>query len=124
MAERLHSEYLRTIEGYDQGHASNLLYRAKFPQFCSLCKTASRELYFRLLTENLAHVPREQAVLHRRFCESINRLKPARILTTNVDESLERGLPRVQVLQRTNLQRAVNLQRQRETILCKLQAVE
>lgn len=119
LADIFHSTYLRTGSEYDRDHARELLTTKQFPDFFSLCRTTDRDLYFRLLTEHLSG-RREGGPIYHRFCQLLTELRPLRILTTNVDESLESHLRDVHILQRSDFQRVADLDRRGESFLCKL----
>lgn len=119
LADRFHSTYIRSVDSYDSERAAHLLGINQYPEFFSLCKGSDQSLYFRLLTATLAQ-PQPQSPVHRRFCHLLNGLHPIRVLTTNVDEALEPSLIGVQVIQRSNVERAAILLGNDESFFCKL----
>lgn len=119
LAATVHSEFLRTVREYDGKDGSALLERRDYAGLFSLCKRLDRALYSRLLIAELA-TPKTHRPVHNRFCRALASIQPLQVLTTNVDESLEAGLSGIHVIQRSDLDRAADGLRSRDSFVGKL----
>src|SRR5438552_516919 len=87
LAEDYHGRFVATEPEYDQQGARQAIYRKAYPEFFSLTQSANRERYFAILKGVFR--PRTIDPRYRRLLRAIRRFSPIRIVTTNVDESLE-----------------------------------
>ncbi len=118
LADTLHSRFLKTEKGYEKDRALDRLSAKDFPAIFQLCKQANRNLY-NLLLVNSFGVPRKTPV-YDRFLDLLSRITPLQILTTNVDEALEKNLPEAVTVQRTDLERVSDLIQTQKAFVCKM----
>ncbi len=102
LAESLHHEF-RNVAGYPRAQASRRLTSERYPELFQSCHDSDSRKYHTVLLKQLG--PRPLTPLFRRFVDAIKMLQPTRILTTNVDETLEQTLGPISTIQRTDIER-------------------
>lgn len=118
LADTFHSKYLRSEGRYEKSRALTLLERGPLPDFFQLCQATNRKRYYQLLADSFA--PRPLLPVYSRFLELLRRNEHLWIVTTNVDEMLEKDLPNVSTVQRSDFERVIDLIQQKESFVCKL----
>jgi hypothetical protein len=107
LARVLHSKFLRTAEIYDKAKATSLIAGKDFPELFRVCKTSNLQLYNSTLVQAF-DAPRNTPV-YGRFLSIVRELTPIQVITTNVDDALEKGLPGVITVQRSDFERTRDL---------------
>jgi len=107
LASRFHQTFLRRESRYRRAEAAEELNSQNYPAVFQRCHDANSQTYFTLLSEALG--PREMKPVYERFLAAVRRVDGASILTTNADETLERSLPGFDLLQHSDLARALSL---------------
>ena len=118
LAARFHSDFLRYESEYDGSDGLALLERDKFPELFQACRNASAHRFNELLSANFA--PREPTPAYRGFVQAVSEIAPTCILTTNVDELLEKNITMAATISRWDLERAFRLLKSGESFICKL----
>ena len=95
-----------------------LLAEGAYPKLFEEMKTSDSALYFSLLTA--AFAPRQPTPVYERLLRALDRIEPTYVLTTNVDEALERNLSGPEVVQRSNVERLPQLLGEGKAFICKL----
>lgn len=106
LAERFHRVFVRTESGYMRLEAAHELGAHDYPAVFQRCRDASSQRYFSLLADTFGP-PRQIKPVYERFLAALRQIKGASIVTTNVDEALERSLPDFELVQRSDLARTV-----------------
>ena len=102
LAQRMHSNYLKYIVGYDKENSIKLTKEGKLPEFFGACRRTDEQIYFKILSEIFS--PRKPSAVYQRFINTINAIEPHYILTTNIDELLENNLPSITTVQRSDFE--------------------
>ena len=118
LANIFHSRFLKTERSYDKEQGLNCLSAKDFPAVFQLCKESNRDLY-NLLLVNSFGLARKTPV-YERFIDLLNLVTPLQILTTNVDEVLEKSLPRTITVQRSDVERVSDLIVSKAPFVCKV----
>ena len=118
LATRFHSDFLRYEPKYDGSHGVALLKGERFPELFQVCRDTSVHRFNELLSSSFA--PRAPTPVYCRFAQAISEIAPTCVLTTNVDELLEKNLSMAATVGRRDLERAVHLLKSRESFVCKL----
>ncbi len=90
----------------------------RFPELFQACKDINSQRFYRLFSNQF--LPRDTTPVYRRFTDAVAGFTPIHIVTTNVDELLERNLPTITTVGRTDLERGVDLLVRRQSFICKL----
>jgi hypothetical protein len=117
LAASFHSTFLRRASKYDQDLANNLLRAGDLPEFFQVCKNADTALYNSVLVQSLG-APRSTPVFDR-LIQLLAGVLPLFVITTNVDESLEKRLNCITV-QRSDIERVPTLVSAATSFVCKL----
>lgn len=107
LAEELNTLFRRRAHLFDKNAAGRALGDGDFPQVFQKCHEADSELFNRELVTRLA-LPARLAPVFKRFIAELSSIQPLRIITTNVDELLERNLPSVPLIAASDLGRAAD----------------
>jgi hypothetical protein len=118
LASTLHTQFSREVSAYDSKAATAALQLEQFPDVFELMRVADEQLYFSALVRAFSR--REVTPVYARLLAALTRITPISVLTTNVDETLERTLPAVECVQRTDLERLPSLISQRANFVGKL----
>lgn len=118
LAEKFHSDFIRYEPHYDAVRGLDLLQAKQFPELFQVCRTTNNQRFYQLLSANFA--PRLPTPVYRRFADALGAISPLFVLTTNVDELLEKNFPAATTVGRTDLERAVILLGRGESFICKL----
>jgi len=95
-----------------------LIDKRQFPALFQMCKDLDPAIYYRFVVDSFA--PRQQTAVYADFVSLLGKINPLSIVTTNVDEMLEKSLPLTETVQRTDLSRCVDLLHNRRSFVLKL----
>jgi hypothetical protein len=117
-ADRFHSRFCQYEANYPKAIGRSAISNGRYPDFFQACRDTNRQRFNGLLVEEFS--PRQISPVYRRFASALKRLSCCRVLTTNVDESLEREFTDAEVVSRYQVQRAADLLDQQRPFICKL----
>lgn len=118
LAEYLHNSFKRCEGKYDASIGSASLLIQDYPAVFQLLKTANPQRYAKMITSELSVIP--PSPLFLRFCNALNKVTPVCVLTTNIDEMLEKHLQETSTVGRNDLARAREMLISRKPFVCKL----
>lgn len=118
LAGQFHRTFLRSESLYDRKEATDRLERREYPALFELCKKANPKRYSVELVR--AFGSRDPTPVYSRFIDIMRNINPLYAVTTNVDECLEHNITSACTVQRSNLERCVNLLQQRTSFVGKL----
>ncbi|HXA63599.1 MAG TPA: SIR2 family protein [Bryobacteraceae bacterium] len=107
VARVFHRSFIKSVASYRRVDANRALAREEFPTVFQLCYDADPQRYRSLLAGSFSPLPMKP--VYTRFLDALTRIDGASLVTTNVDEMLERSLPGFELLQRSDISRAVDL---------------
>jgi hypothetical protein len=107
LAERFHRVFLRLDSGYKKIEAERELNTHDYPAVFQRCHDSNPQRYFSLLAETFG--PRQIKPVYERFLAALRHAEGVSIVTTNVDETLERSLSAFELVQRSDLARMLAL---------------
>ena len=102
--------------------ASGLLEARAYPRLFQEIRNSDSALYFSCLLDTFAY--RKPTPVYARLLHALKRASTISILTTNVDESLERNLTDRETVQRSDVERIPRLLAARRAFICKLPWVD
>jgi hypothetical protein len=117
-ADSLHSEYSRSFPSYNKAKAAALLAEANYPAIFQFCQDTHIQTYFKRLSETFE--VRHPNGVYDRFIRTLSSFEPVRIITTNIDEMLEKHLPHAATIGRRDLERANDLLTTKTSFVCKV----
>jgi hypothetical protein len=106
LANRFHRSFLRSESSYPRTKATKELEEGEYAAVFQRCRDTNSQRYLRLLAESFQ--PRPLTAVYGRFLSSVSSLERCTILTTNVDEMLERSLPEFGLVQRSDLAQSLS----------------
>ncbi|MBN4079738.1 SIR2 family protein [bacterium AH-315-C08] len=118
LASSFHTEFQRYEPDYNADLGLRLIKKAQLPELFQECKNASAARYNDLLSANFS--PRSPTPVYSRFIQAIRELSPAYIITTNVDDLIEKNLPTYAAINRMDIERCTHLLNRNEPFVCKL----
>lgn len=118
LSEIVHRAFSRYESGYDAQYGLELLQTGNYPTFFEKIKSASPQRYNRLIKEQFTI--QQPTPVYSRFLSAISSIQPIRLITTNVDEMLEKGLEGVQTVQRDDIEQILDLNASDKSYLLKL----
>ncbi|MGO8973732.1 MAG: SIR2 family protein [Steroidobacteraceae bacterium] len=118
LAAEMHSIFSREVAAYDKAVSSQLLAAGAYPSVFEHIRSADQGRYFSILARCFG--PRPEFGVYQRFIKILNRLPNVPILTTNVDEFVERNLPDRVTVQHSDIERVPLLLQARTTFIAKL----
>ena len=104
---RVQASYRKFEPKYDKVEGQRLLEQAKFPELFELLRRTNRQRYNQELATQFTS--RAATPVYARFLDIVKALKPLQIVTTNVDEMLERNLATAVTVQLSDLERCLDL---------------
>jgi hypothetical protein len=106
-ASSVQASYRRFDPIYDHAEGRRLFQEERFPELFELFRRTDARRY----NNELAHhfTARKPTPVYRRFLDIVGTLAPLQIVTTNVDETLEHNLPDAVTVQRSDLERCLDL---------------
>lgn len=117
-ARSMRRDFRKYSEHFDDSEASRLIQERLLPQFFEVCKNADEARYYRFLSASFQ--PRQPTPLYEQFVGAMDQLSPLQILTTNIDESIEQRLPKLQIFQRSDFSGCLNLLPEKAPFVVKL----
>jgi hypothetical protein len=118
LADTMHSKYLKYEPEYNETSAHQAIQFKNYPDLFQQCKGVNKQRYFSMLAESLR--PREITPVYQRFIDAVSAINPINVLTTNADELLETNLSGVSLIQRSDLERCIDLLTSKRSFVCKL----
>jgi len=118
LAEIIHSDFLKYENKYDKKEALCLLGSKRYQDYFEICRIINEQRYFKTLADSFK--PRQLTPVYERLICALSSIRPLNIITTNVDESLENKLADIVTVQRTDLERCIDLLNTEESFICKL----
>jgi hypothetical protein len=118
LAQRFHRAFLRAESGYPRADAARKLDEDDYPAVFQMCRDTSPQRYFSLLADSFT--PLQMTPVFERFLNALRSLGQCSIITTNVDESLERWLPGFVLVQRSDLSRTLSLVASKVSFIAKV----
>lgn len=118
LAAQMHSTFSREVHSYKKEIAAQNLLSGKFPDLFQLMRDSDSQRYFSMLADVFS--PKSVSPVFERFVKTLQSLSPHCVLTTNVDESLERRIDDAVLIQRSDLERASTLLQNSQSFFCKL----
>ena len=118
LSDIAHRTFSHYESGYDSQYGLELLQSGNYPTFFEKIKSASPQRYNRLIKDQFTI--REPTPVYSRFLSAISSIQPIRLITTNVDEMLEKGLEGVQTVQRDDVEQILDLNSSDKSYLLKL----
>jgi SIR2-like protein len=106
-AEHFHANYRRFEPEYDITEGLRLLKVGRLPELFEILRQTNMPRYNQGLVSLFG--PRALTPVYRRFLGVVKLIEPLQIVTTNVDETLERNLPTAATVQRADLERCLDL---------------
>jgi hypothetical protein len=117
-AEDFHSEYVKFEPEYNKTVGSQYLHSQELPRLFDLFRDLAPTMYHKKLASLFGTRPSTPVYSH--FVSIINCIKPIHIVTTNVDESLEQTLPTAVTVQKSDLERCLDLLNENKSFIAKL----
>ena len=114
----MHSSFSREEPAYDREAAKGLLDNSDYPAIFQLMKMSNISKYYNDLTNIFG--PKNVSPIYNRFIQAIHRISPLNVLTTNVDESIERHIKSPELVQRSDIERLPSLLHRKQPFICKL----
>ena len=118
LADRMHRRFAREVDKYVKKTALSLLAERAYPELFEEMRKSDSALYYFCLTE--AFAPRQPSPVYKRLLRALDRIEPTNVLTTNIEESLERHLSGPEAVQRSDVERLAQLLGQGKAFICKL----
>lgn len=120
LAARFHRTFLITESRYERSEGAKALAQQDYPAVFQRCSDANPQRYYSLLSETLS--PRVINPVYGRLSllAALRQIEGVSILTTNIDEVLERSLSSFTLLQHSDLERAISLVTSRSPFIAKL----
>jgi len=103
LAEKLHNKFKLMEPSYNKNVGDNLLKLQNLPEIFGLCRHTNINRYNKMLKEEFT--PKKTTPIYDRFIASVSSVNPTYILTTNVDEMLEKHLNNAEVVSKNDIER-------------------
>ena len=117
-AEHFHKNYRRLEPAYAKAEGQQLLQAGRFPELFEALRLTNQQRYNRELASLFAS--RTLTPVYRRFIGIVNQITPLQIVTTNIDDSLERNLRDVATVQKSDIERCLHLANAKAPFVAKL----
>jgi hypothetical protein len=117
-AEYFGKRYRQLEPQYDKSEGQRLLQENKFPEVFELCRVTNQRRYNQELASRFTS--RAPTPVYSRFIGILRGITPVQIVTTNIDENLERNLPSVPTVQKSDLERCLDLVSSSSSFVAKL----
>jgi SIR2-like domain len=114
----LRKSFFQEVHGFDNDCAMTHINKKEFQAVFQMCKDLDPPAYHRFIVDSF--VPREQTDVYKTFVGLLRKISPLFVLTTNVDEMLEKSLLQTETVQKTDLERCVSLLHNRRSFVAKL----
>ena len=106
------------VPGFDNRRAVELLNKQNYPAIFQMCRELDSGSYNRFIVD--AFAPRTGRSVYRKFVELLEAITPLFVVTTNVDEALEKNLSSLTTVQKTDLRRCADLLHEKTPFVAKL----
>lgn len=117
-AEKLEKNFRKLKSGWDSAIARAYLEDKKFPAVFELCQQTDSQLYRREIKSIFG--ARAATPVYARFIHLIETISPLQVVTTNVDETLERNIKNTSTVQRSDIELCSDLVTSGEPFLAKI----
>ncbi len=123
--EELSQNIANNFKKYEKGYndkrelLNNLLEQGEYPLFFQECRNINKSRYYKALIKSFRPL-RGISPVYGRFITRILSINPLYIVTTNIDECLEKNLPNVETLQSTDLPRCIDNLNAKQPFICKI----
>jgi hypothetical protein len=118
LAEQYHTQFAHLEPTYDSQSGRDLLSASQYPELFQLCRATNVQRFNSLLVDRFSlHPP---SGVYRRLLRALSQLPQRSIVTTNIDELLEKGLHDTTVVGRQDTQRALELHQAGASFVYKL----
>jgi phage FluMu protein gp41 len=117
-AEHLHRAYIKLEHQYDKNKGQALISEGKLPEAFEIFRQVNQTRYNRKLAYLFG--PKGLTPVYSRFLSIIRHITPLQIVTTNIDETLEKRLPEAMTVQRSDLERCIELVGSQSCFVAKL----
>lgn len=114
----MHSDFSRHVRDYETSKASEALDKFEFPESFELMREADPQRYRTTLSKVFANRSGNEIFLD--FINLIKSIKPLKVITTNVDEQLERNISDIELIQQSDIERANALLHTESSFICKI----
>lgn len=118
LARQMRADFAKLVQEFRNERALKLLQSERYPEFFQFCKQTDSARYYRFLSDVLS--PKSLTHVYARFIDLLRRLPLLQIVTTNVDETLERTIPGPSAVQGSDLTRVVELLNDHQPFIAKL----
>ena len=115
---QLRKAFFQRVSGFDNHQAERLLNAERYPELFQICRNLDSGHYNKFLVDIFK--PRVQDGPYGTFVELLREINPLFVVTTNVDEALEKSLPAAVTVQRTDLSRCVDFLQTKTPFVAKL----
>ncbi len=106
------------LPGFNNDRAMALIGKREFPALFQMCRDLDPAIYHKFIVDSFT--PRQLTAVYADFVSLLGKINPLSVVTTNVDEMLEKSLPLTETVQRTDLSRCVELLHNRRPFVAKL----
>jgi hypothetical protein len=118
IVETFRKYYTRNESKYDTKRASEIIDSYDYPSFFQYCFEVNKKSYNRLLVSE--YKPKKTTPIYNRLISTLNKTSPLYIVTTNIDEQLEKNIPNIQTIQNSDIELCINNINKDESFICKL----
>ena len=118
LARQLRKSFFQQAPNFENSRAMAHIDRKEFPAVFQMCRDIDSHSYYRFVAD--AFAPKEETNVYKAFVDLLGKVCPLFVLTTNVDEMLEKSLPRTETVQRSDVGRCIDLLHNRRSFVAKL----
>jgi hypothetical protein len=118
LARRMRSHFHKNQPNFDNTAGKNRISTEDYPGLFELCKQANPQEYRRFLVD--AFRPKSRSAAYDRFISKLIEIHPSFVITTNIDEELERSISNPALIQNTDLSRIEEELQHRRSFIAKL----
>jgi hypothetical protein len=118
LALNIRKIYFRKVSGFDNTRAEKLLSKGEYPAIFQMCRDLDSGTYHKFIVDSFTPLP--QTKVYEHFVNLLGKIAPLFIVTTNVDEALEKSLPASVTVQRADLSRCADLLQTKTSFVAKL----
>jgi hypothetical protein len=118
LARRMRSHFHKNQPDFDNTVGKLRISTGDYPGLFELCKRANPQEYRRFLVD--AFRAKSRSAVYDRFISKLNEIHPSFVITTNIDEELERSISDPVLIQNTDLIRVEKELQQRQSFIAKL----
>ncbi len=118
LADQIHSDFVRYETSYDSKKGLELLGKSDYPELFQFCRDVNSQRFYSILAGKFAN--HDVTPVYQRFASAIGAIEQVRVLTTNIDDLIERCLPTISQVGMNDLERAKVLSDSGKGYICKL----